>query len=374
MYENKQIAVVVPAYNEEHLIGRVIETMPEFVDRIYVVDDCSTDGTCEAVEPYLGDGHQAQTEVCLLRHEQNKGVGAAIVTGYREALADGMDVVAVMAGDAQMDPDDLPSVIEPIVRDEADYVKGNRLFTGEAWSKIPKYRYLGNSALSLLTKIASGYWHLADSQTGYTAISREALELLPLKRLYRRYGYPNHLLVMLNVFNFRVADVPVKPIYNVGEKSGIKLHKVIPRMSWLLFKQFLWRMKEKYIIRDFHPLLFFYSFGSFLLLLCFFLSIRLFWRFGATGVIPEINALACMFTAISGIQFLLFAMWFDMESNRDLKSHQRQERRGPALQSGRARTPDEVAGHCRRMDGEGAQRIPSEESAAAADSLEQVSH
>ena len=320
MYENKQIAVVVPAYNEETLIGRVIETMPEFVDRVYVVDDCSTDGTCEAVEPYLGNGDEGLPEVCLLRHMENKGVGAAIVTGYREALADGMDVTAVMAGDAQMDPTDLPRVIEPVVHDEADYVKGNRLFTGEAWHKIPKHRYLGNATLSLFTKIASGYWHVADSQTGYTAISREALDLLPLKRLYKRYGYPNHLLVMLNVFNFRVADVPVTPVYNVGEKSGIKLHKVIPRMSYLLFKQFLWRMKEKYVIRDFHPLLFFYLFGALLMLACALLSGRLLWEWVSAGVIPKINALACMFTAISGIQFFLFAMWFDMEYNRGLRT------------------------------------------------------
>ena len=103
-------------------------------------------------------------------------------------MADDMDVVAVMAGDAQMDPDDLPSVIEPIVFEEAEYVKGNRLFTGEAWETIPRYRYLGNSALSLLTKVASGYWHVADSQTGYTAISNAALNVLPLDKLYKRYG------------------------------------------------------------------------------------------------------------------------------------------------------------------------------------------
>lgn len=319
MYENKHIAVVVPAYNEEELIGRVIETMPEFVDRIYVVDDCSTDGTCEAVEPYLGDSHEDQPEVCLLRHMQNKGVGAAIVTGYREALADGMDVVSVMAGDAQMDPADLPRVIEPVVHGEADYVKGNRLFTGEAWHKIPKYRYLGNGTLSLLTKIASGYWHVADSQTGYTAISREALSVLPLKKLYCRYGYPNHMLVMLNVYGFPVADVPVRPVYNIGEVSGIRLRSVIPRMSWLLLKQFLWRMKEKYVVRDFHPLLFFYAFGAFLMLLCLGLSARLVWRWAVTGLIPEVNALACMFTFISGVQFLLFAMWFDMDNNRQTR-------------------------------------------------------
>ncbi len=312
MYENKTIAVVVPAYNEAELIGRVLETMPQFVDRIYVVDDGSADGTAARVEAYQADpGWQAR--LALLRHPENRGVGAAIATGYRQAAADGMDVVAVMAGDAQMDPDDLPRLIEPVVLGEADYVKGNRLFTGEAWQTIPRHRYLGNAVLSLLTKIASGYWHVADSQTGYTAISREALELLPLEKLYPRYGYPNHLLVMLNVYDFRVIDVPVRPVYNIGEKSGIRLYKVIPSMSWLLFKQFLWRMKEKYVIRDFHPLLFFYAFGGLLMFLCGLLTVRLLWDWIATGVIPKVNALACMFTAISGIQFLLFAMWFDMD-------------------------------------------------------------
>lgn len=317
MYEQKSIAVVVPAYNEEKLIGRVIETMPEFVDRIYVVDDMSSDATIQKVECFLADPCW-QSKLQLLRHGENQGVGAAIVTGYRQAVNDEMDVVAVMAGDAQMDPDDLERVIAPVVRDEADYVKGNRLFTGEAWETIPRYRYLGNATLSLLTKIASGYWHIADSQTGYTAISAEALRMLPLGKLYPRYGYPNHLLVMLNVYSLRAIDVPVRPVYNIGEKSGIRLHKVIPRMSWLLLKQFLWRMKEKYIIRDFHPLLFFYAMGFLLLLICFLLAIRLFWVWGVTGRIPHINALACMFTAISGLQFLFFAMWFDMDHNKAL--------------------------------------------------------
>ena len=361
MYLDKKIAVVVPAYNEERLIGRVIETMPDFVDRVYVVDDCSTDATCERVEPYLLDGRDRRTEVCLLRHLENQGVGAAIVTGYNQAVEDGMDVVAVMAGDAQMDPGDLPRVIEPVCLGDADYVKGNRLFTGEAWQKIPRYRYLGNATLSLLTKIASGYWHVADSQTGYAAISRDALELLPLDKLYKRYGYPNHLLVMLNVFSCRVVDVPVQPVYNIGEKSGIRLHKVIPRMSWLLLKQFLWRMKEKYVIRDFHPLLFFYAFGALLMLLCLLLTGRLFWEWAATGSIPKVNALACMFTAISGVQFLLFAMWFDMEYNRGLKEprHDRSGSRNRLLD-------DRVPGaaprvnkdqHGRHAHGEGAEEV-----------------
>lgn len=142
---------MVPCYDEETQIATVIETMPDSVDSIYVVDDCSSDGTCDQSETYLGNGDDGTPGVYLIRHVENAGVGAAIVSGYKEALADGMDVVAVMAGDAQMDPDDLPAVIEPVVNDEADYVKGNRLFTGEAWQKIP--RYLGNASLSLLTTV-----------------------------------------------------------------------------------------------------------------------------------------------------------------------------------------------------------------------------
>ena len=318
MLKGKRIGVVVPAHNEEKLIGRVIETMPDFVDRIYVVDDCSQDGTCDRVRSYLSQA-SFNGRLELIRHTANRGVGAAIVTGYRKAAEEGMDVVAVMAGDAQMDPAELERVVGPVVRDEADYVKGNRLFTGEAWQLIPKYRYLGNATLSLLTKIASGYWHVADSQTGYTAISAEAIRLLPLEKLYPRYGCPNHLLVMLNVYNFRVKDVPVTPVYNIGERSGIRLWRLIPQLSWLLIKCFLWRMKEKYVIRDFHPLIFFYALAFSLLAISLPLGVRLFYKWGVSGSIPPINALALMFSVVAGLQSLFFAMWFDMEYNRELK-------------------------------------------------------
>ena len=194
-------------------------------------------------------------------HEQNGGVGAAIVTGYQDAIAERIDVTAVMAADNQMDPDDLRTLVEPVARGEVDYAKANRLFTGQAWELIPRYRYLGNAVLSLLTKIASGYWHVADSQSGYTAISLRYLELLDLDRIYRRYGFPNDMLVHLNVWNARVRDFPSRPIYGVGERSGIRLRKVVPTISWLLVKGFFWRMRTKYVIRDFHPLVFFYMLG-----------------------------------------------------------------------------------------------------------------
>jgi len=315
MYRGKRIAVVIPAYNVAGLVGRVVETLPDFVDRIFVVDDASRDDTAARVAELAA----CQPErITLLRHEKNQGAGAAAATGYRAALDDGADIIAKMDGDGQMDPADLPALLDPIVDGTADYAKGNRLFTGEAWKRIPHARYLGNASLSLLTKIASGYWNVADSQTGYTAISRDALAALPLDRLYPRYGYPNHLLVMLNVTNARVADVPVTPVYGVGEKSGIRLWRVVPRMSWLLLKCFLWRMKEKYIIRDFHPLIFFYFVGFLLLFLCGVLTVRMFVWWALYGRIPPINALAAMTLFLSSMQFLLFGMWFDMDHNRHL--------------------------------------------------------
>ena len=318
MFEQKRIAVVVPAYNEEKLIGRVIETMPGFVDRIYVVDDCSADATCEIVRDYR-NGTAGTDRLYLIEQKENQGVGAAISAGYQRALADGMDVVAVMAGDAQMDPDELPQIVGPVARGETDYVKGNRLISGDAWQTIPRYRFFGNAVLSLLTKVASGYWHVADSQTGYTAISREALALIPLDRLYPRYGYPNHLLVMLNVFNFRVRDITIRPVYNVGEQSGIRLKKVVPTISWLLFRCFWWRMTEKYVIRDFHPLVFFYILAAMLLPPGVLIGFYLLAHRILAGPVAVTSTLFAVFLCVSGLQFLLFAMMFDMEYNRDLK-------------------------------------------------------
>jgi glycosyltransferase involved in cell wall biosynthesis len=310
--EGKRVSVVVPAHNEEKLIGETVRTIPEFVDRIYIVDDRSTDGTVEAVRAL------ADPRVELIEHERNLGVGGAIVTGYKKARDDRIDVTAVMAADAQMDPDDLEMLAGAVARGEVDYAKANRLFTGQAWEVIPRYRYLGNAVLSLLTKIASGYWHVADSQSGYTAISLQYLELLDLDRIYQRYGFPNDLLVHLNVWNARVRDYPSRPIYGVGERSGIRLRKVVPTISWLLVKGFFWRMKEKYVIRDFHPLVFFYALGMLMTLIGLGLGIAIIvLRALGNGITPATVVLIALLL-ISGSQFTLFAMWFDMESNKDL--------------------------------------------------------
>ncbi len=322
MYKDKTIGIVIPAHNESAQIGSVFKTMPSFVDKILVVDDCSTDNTAETVRQYQLEDER----IVLLLHETNQGCGGALATGYKWARDNGMDVAVRMDGDGQMNPADLPAILDPVVEDRTDYCKGNRLFTGEAFQKIPRVRYFGNAFLSLLTKIASGYWHVADFQSGYTAINRHALETIDWDRMYKRFGQPNDLLIRLNVFNFRVTDVPVEPVYNVGEKSGMKIGKVIFTISWLLVKMFFWRMKEKYIIRDFHPLIFFYSLGGLFGLFTTFLFIRLFVMWFMHGYIPPINALAGMFAFMSASFFILFAMWFDMETNRELKGINRGRR------------------------------------------------
>ena len=315
MYKGKKIGIVIPAHNEETQIRQVIDTMPDFVDRIIIVDDNSTDKTVEVIM----DCQSVHPHITLIRHDINKGAGGAMVTAYNYAKEQDIDVTVRMDGDGQMSPDDLPALLDPVVEDRADYAKGNRLFTGEAYQKIPKIRYFGNAFLSLFTKIASGYWHVADSQSGYTAINKKALHLIDWDQLYTWYGHPNDILVRLNIHNLRVKDVPVAPVYNVGEKSGMSIKKAIFKIGWLLVKLFFWRMKEKYIIRDFHPLVFFYALGGFFSVVTVFLSIRLFVYWGMTGHIPSINALAAMFSFMSASLFILFAMWFDMEANKDLK-------------------------------------------------------
>jgi glycosyltransferase involved in cell wall biosynthesis len=314
MIDGKRVAVVVPAYDEEALIGETLAGIPAFVDRVYVVDDNSADATAARA------GEAGDPRVQVISHEANEGVGAAIVTGYRRALDEGIDVTAVMAADGQMDPSDLESLAGAVARGEVDYAKANRLFTGQAWELMPRHRYLGNAVLSMLTKIASGYWHVADSQSGYTAISRETLERLDLDRIYRRYGFPNDMLVHLNVWNARVRDYPSRPIYGVGERSGIRLWRVVPAIAWLLVKGFFWRLREKYVIRDFHPLVFFYALGIFMtlagLVLGGWVALE---RILFGGDITAGTATLVALLLISGTQFTLFAMWFDQESNRDLR-------------------------------------------------------
>jgi glycosyltransferase involved in cell wall biosynthesis len=241
MYRQLRVAVVIPAYNEERAVADAVADVPAFVDHVIVVDDASTDDTSARAR----DAGRARRASTVLRHDDNRGVGAAIVTGYREALDRGCDVAAVMAGDGQMDPADLPALLDPIADDVADYVKGNRFLHPEIWTAMPPTRIVGNVVLSAATRVTSGYRHVFDSQCGYTAIHARALAAIDLDAVFPRYGYPNDLLSRLHVAGMRVVDVPVRPIYGPRWKSGIHLGTALHPISWVLLRSWGTRLASE---------------------------------------------------------------------------------------------------------------------------------
>jgi len=356
----KTVAVVVPAYNEGGQILTVLETMPDFVDHIVVVNDCSKDGTRNCVISFMAmhntksaidttePDHPEDTgynraeiilhhmdkeeikyfvpskifntspnvdRIILIDNLENGGVGAAIARGYKLCKDLHIDCTAVMAGDGQMDPAELESICMPVVAEGIDYVKGNRLIHRSAWLVIPKLRYFGNSILSMLTKIASGYWRVSDTQTGYTAISLKALQGLRIHKIYKRYGMPNDMLVKLNIAFCTVREVEIKPVYNVGEVSKMNVFKVIPTISWLLFKSFFKRLWIKYLFKDFHPLFMLYHLSFVTLFFGGVVFVRLMSDFFAGKTWTFSVMLMFVFLFTSGIQFLLSAMWMDMLDN-----------------------------------------------------------
>lgn len=335
MYEGNSVAVVVPAYNEEAHIGSVLEEMPEYVDRIYPVDDCSTDRTWEVIKEHLplersqqaatderltarADGGAGQ-EIIPLRHEENRGVGAAITTGYKRSLADGVDVVAVMNGDGQMDPDVLERLVAPVVDGRAGYAKGDRLVYKETRSGMPLWRLFGNAVLTFMTKLSSGYLKMNDPQNGYTVISRRALERIPLDRLYTGYGFLNDLLYQLNVHDIPVAHVPHSAVYG-DEESGISYSSFVPSLSLLLLGNFLKRLTVKHLVRDFHPLVFCYLFGTLGILTAMMsgLLVTVSLIRGSASLVVLLATVAVL--VISGLT-LSVGMAFDVYENGHLERH-----------------------------------------------------
>ena len=355
MLNNKTTAVIVPCYNEESQIGFVIETMPSFVDRVIVINDCSKDETANVVLRYqnnrendshfITDSNSVQVKnrfnhadfvlqefhnedrlnltpfevlekpnnrVVLINHLQNGGKGAGIATGYWYARFLGIDCVATMDGDGQMDPEELESICLPVVNGTAEYCKGNRLFHPSAKLIIPKTRHFGNTVLSILTKFATGYWYLSDTQTGYSAICYKALNTLTLSKIYKGYGYPNDVLVKLSINRCRVEEVVIKPVYNVGEDSKMKIHKVIPRISWLLYKSFWLRITKKHLINDFHPLFLLYVLAH----LCTLISS--YYAFKLVQVDTPNPATSFAFVSVGLLTFFsfIFAVWMDISNNK----------------------------------------------------------
>lgn len=226
MLHGQRLFVVIPAYNTGPRVLSVVNTLPAFVDGAVVVDDASEAETRALIDDL------ASERITICRHSENRGVGAALATGYTRALELGAELVAVMAGDGQMHPDDLLSLAAPVALGEADYAKGDRLAHPSCARVMPLPRRIGNTVLSALTRAATGLDHINDSQCGYTVVSRRVLLHLDTSRMWTRYGYPNHLLGALAHAGFRVRDVSVRPVYG-DERSGIRLRDallVIPRI------------------------------------------------------------------------------------------------------------------------------------------------
>ncbi|MFT6685012.1 MAG: glycosyltransferase involved in cell wall biosynthesis [Bacteroidia bacterium] len=363
MLNGKTIGVVVPCYNEESQVGLVLETMPEFVDRIIVINDKSTDSTEKIIIEYIDkdksekkiiasildkikpnrynraniilqnlqkdeikyytpseiyNKNKETDKIILINHLDNAGKGAGISTGYKWAKDHGLDCVATMDGDGQMDPDELLSLCEPVVYENIDYVKGNRLIHRSALLVIPKIRYLGNSILSILTKLASGYWHVSDTQTGYSAMSNKALNSIIIHDIYKSYGYPNDVLVKLNIAFCTMREVEIKPVYDVGEQSKMKIYKVIPTVSWLLVKSFFKRLWTKYLFRDFHPLFLLYNFSFLTFVVSLPLGIKILGKVIEGVSANPVTILGFGFLFLTSIQFFLFAMWMDIQDNERL--------------------------------------------------------
>lgn len=311
---SKRIAVLIPAYNEGSQISRVLDSVPDYVDQIVVIDDASTDDTAAEAK------RSAETDdrIELIQLSENSGVGGALAVGYNWARDNDIDVAVSVDGDGQMDPDEMANLVTPVVEGKADYTKGNRLLDPVGWRQIPRIRLLGNAILSLLTKMASGYWSVSDSQSGYSAAGRVALERINWDSMYKRYGRPNDVLVLANVAECRVADVPITPIYGVGERSSMNIAKVTFAIAALLIRRFWWRLFHKYLLRDFHPLLFFYLLATVTFFGSVGLLVRLVYYWITNGVVPQLTALALVFFTITSLNSLFFAFWMDMQANAHL--------------------------------------------------------
>ena len=254
MYKDKSVCVVVPAYNVETHILDVLKTIPAYVDRIIVVEDCAEDNT-RALLTTVTD-----PRVLVLHHEVNQGVGGAMVTGLKRALADGCDLIVKMDGDGQMDPALLSDLLDPLVDDDYAYAKGNRFLNNAKLKEMPPIRLIGNYGLTFLTKLASGFWHVFDPQNGFIAIKGEALKSFDLDRIAKRYFFENDMLVHLNIFGFRVKDVPMPARYG-DEHSSMRISHVLLTFPPYLFRRFWYRVYQKHILRDFSPIALFWVSG-----------------------------------------------------------------------------------------------------------------
>ena len=308
MYEGRVIAAVVPAHNEAAHILDVIDGLPDVVDHIVIVDDKSTDDTAALAES------SRDPRVRVIRHEQNTGVGGAIISGHKLALELGSDIDVIFAGDDQMDPTYLPALLDPIVHEGYGFTKANRFYSSTSYQGMPTYRVFGNVVLSLANKAASGYWNLFDPQNGYTATSAEVPRRLDLDSISQGYEFENDYLLNLNILNVRAKDIPIPARYG-AEVSGMKMRKVIPAIGGMLFAGFFRRVLRKYVVGSFSPIALFLFSG---LLLWLFSALFGAWTIYETigpGAATTGTVLLAVVPFLMGFQLILTALTLDIQAS-----------------------------------------------------------
>ena len=241
MRNNKKVGLVIIAYNEEKLIEPTLENVPDFVDSVIVVDDCSTDNTREIIK----SKREKDSRLHLIEHKINQGPGAAIISGYLESSKLNNDVTVVIGGDNQMDQSEMHHLVDPIIRGKADYTKGNR-FLVNAFKDMPLKRLIGNTALSIMTVICAGTFHIFDTQDGYTAISKKAIDTVDWSKACPAYGYVSDFIIRIATYGLIIKDIPRRAIYLPGERqSQIVIGNYIKRIFPILFRAVKWRIRYK---------------------------------------------------------------------------------------------------------------------------------
>ncbi|HET8760121.1 MAG TPA: glycosyltransferase family 2 protein [Nitrospiria bacterium] len=308
MYRGRSIGVVIPAYNVERSIRKVVEGLPSWVDRVIVVDDASRDGTLKEAQSIVADN------LIVLHHEVNQGVGGATMTGFRRALEEGVKVAVKMDGDGQMDPAHLPALLDAVTVQGYDYSKGNRFLHTTELSAMPRHRLLGNFVLTFLTKLTSGYWNVFDPQNGYLAIRREPLSRLSFDRIAKRFFFENDLLIHLNILNYRVKDVPIPAIYG-DEVSNLKVSRVLGSFPLYLFRRFWYRIYQKYVLRDFSPIAVFLFLGLSFFLWGLGFGFYTWWRSAMTGHFASTGTvMLSVLPFLIGFELILQAVILDIQA------------------------------------------------------------
>lgn len=303
------IAVVIPCYKVRNHILDVLLAIGNEVSHIYIVDDACPENSGEYVEKNTKD-----PRIKVIYHEKNKGVGGAVITGYKEAISDGAEIVVKLDGDGQMNPDFIPKLVIPIETGEADYSKGNRFFDVEKLLIMPRMRLIGNSFLSLINKMVNGYWNIIDPTNGFTAIHVNVLKLLPLNKIDNRYFFESDMLFRLSVLRAVVKDIPISPVYG-NEKSNLKIGTVLWEFPMKYVNRFLKRFFYCYLLRDFNAGTMQFLGGLLAIIVGLVFGIY-HWvtSYEAMSTTPAGTVMIAALLIILGFQLLLSALNFDIQN------------------------------------------------------------